>query len=114
MVSCRLVHEGRAGEELASSAAPTTACALQERRKPRAFRRRRAGRRNSVDPELLELVPQGTEGDAQGGGLGLVVAVFLQGLLDGGAFDFLDVRSDERRVGKECVSTCRARWLPYD
>src|SRR3546814_11340433 len=22
-------------------------------------------------------------------------------------------RSDERRVGKECVSTCRARWSPY-
>src|SRR3546814_16794923 len=22
-------------------------------------------------------------------------------------------RSDERRVGKECVSTCRSRWLPY-
>src|SRR3546814_14135341 len=24
-----------------------------------------------------------------------------------------DVRSEERRVGKECVSTCRSRWLPY-
>src|SRR3546814_17141556 len=23
------------------------------------------------------------------------------------------VRSDERRVGKECVSTCRSRWSPY-
>src|SRR3546814_19464281 len=22
-------------------------------------------------------------------------------------------RSEERRVGKECVSTCRTRWLPY-
>src|SRR3546814_5814646 len=22
-------------------------------------------------------------------------------------------RSEERRVGKECVSTCRSRWLPY-
>src|SRR3546814_14862693 len=21
--------------------------------------------------------------------------------------------SDERRVGKECVSTCRSRWSPY-
>src|SRR3546814_14209792 len=27
-------------------------------------------------------------------------------LLDG-------VRSEERRVGKECVSTCRSRWSPY-
>src|SRR3546814_19969751 len=24
------------------------------------------------------------------------------------------VRSEERRVGKECVSTCRSRWSPYN
>src|SRR3546814_10206968 len=24
-----------------------------------------------------------------------------------------DARSEERRVGKECVSTCRYRWSPY-
>src|SRR3546814_19205670 len=24
----------------------------------------------------------------------------------------LDARSEERRVGKECVRTCRSRWLP--
>src|SRR3546814_9828513 len=29
--------------------------------------------------------------------------VFLRNLL----------RSEERRVGKECVSTCRSRWSPY-
>src|SRR3546814_12721731 len=23
------------------------------------------------------------------------------------------VRSEERRVGKECVRTCRSRWWPY-
>src|SRR3546814_7691879 len=23
-------------------------------------------------------------------------------------------RTEERRVGKECVSTCRSRWSPYD
>src|SRR3546814_15595618 len=28
--------------------------------------------------------------------------------------DFLpEDRSEERSVGKECVSTCRSRWLPY-
>src|SRR3546814_19844081 len=28
--------------------------------------------------------------------------------------DRLDAgRSEERRVGKECVSTCRSRWSPY-
>src|SRR3546814_14804835 len=25
----------------------------------------------------------------------------------------LERRSEERRVGKECVSTCRSRWSPY-
>src|SRR3546814_15489730 len=25
----------------------------------------------------------------------------------------LDLRSEERRVGKECVSTCRSRWSSY-
>src|SRR3546814_13966345 len=24
------------------------------------------------------------------------------------------LRSEERRVGKECVSTCRSRWAPYN
>src|SRR3546814_851133 len=34
-----------------------------------------------------------------------------RGALAGLAVD-LDKRSDERRVGKECVSTCRSRWAP--
>src|SRR3546814_20036766 len=34
------------------------------------------------------------------------VAVFRKG-------DDRTVRSEERRVGKECVSTCRFRWSPY-
>src|SRR3546814_1095256 len=31
---------------------------------------------------------------------------------DWGVFFGVD-RSEERRVGKECVSTCRSRWSPY-
>src|SRR3546814_12046220 len=32
-----------------------------------------------------------------------------------GAFVITGVpRSEERRVGKECVSTCRSRWSPYN
>src|SRR3546814_15583203 len=27
--------------------------------------------------------------------------------------DVATIRSEERRVGKECVSTCRSRWWPY-
>src|SRR3546814_19771765 len=26
----------------------------------------------------------------------------------------IGTRSEERRVGKECVSTCRSRWSPYN
>src|SRR3546814_6056483 len=28
-------------------------------------------------------------------------------------YDQADVRSEERRVGKECVSTCEFGWSPY-
>src|SRR3546814_17489735 len=28
-------------------------------------------------------------------------------------FEIHIVRSEERRVGKECASTCRSRWSPY-
>src|SRR3546814_7053534 len=39
-------------------------------------------------------------------------------LIDGGKlferkFLIRVLRSEERRVGKECVSTCRSRWSPY-
>src|SRR3546814_13080780 len=30
-----------------------------------------------------------------------------------GAFSEILARSEESRVGKECVSTCRSRWSPY-
>src|SRR3546814_13139840 len=30
-----------------------------------------------------------------------------------GGIKLLPPRSDERRVGKECVSTCSSRWSPY-
>src|SRR3546814_3152847 len=36
--------------------------------------------------------------------------VFNMALSD---FDGMASRSEERRVGKECVSTCRSRWSPY-
>src|SRR3546814_2558602 len=36
--------------------------------------------------------------------------VFPQALLDHAVGV---ARSEERRVGKECVSTCRSRWSPY-
>ena len=30
-----------------------------------------------------------------------------------GALDGDGTRPEERRVGKECVTTCRSRWSPY-
>src|SRR3546814_13707242 len=33
---------------------------------------------------------------------------------DSRAASMLTMRSEERRVGKECVSTCRSRWSPYN
>src|SRR3546814_4190886 len=50
------------------------------------------------------------------GGLGLLDGRLLDsGLLDNrsGRGSGLLRRSEERRVGKECVSTCRSRWSPY-
>src|SRR3546814_16847072 len=34
-------------------------------------------------------------------------------LAENAAFYVIERRSEERRVGKECVSTCRSRWSPY-
>src|SRR3546814_11357887 len=36
-----------------------------------------------------------------------------RGLLLAAAEALLRTRSEERRVGKECVSTCISRWTPY-
>src|SRR3546814_11635756 len=33
-------------------------------------------------------------------------------VLEGGGEEVALQRSEERRVGKECVSTCRSRWSP--
>src|SRR3546814_270365 len=46
-----------------------------------------------------------------------LVVAGLDGCLDllnpNEAETWLGDRSEERRVGKECVSTCRSRWSPY-
>ena len=33
--------------------------------------------------------------------------------LDVAPGEFVCLRSEERRVGKECQSVCRSRWSPY-
>src|SRR3546814_15727372 len=49
------------------------------------------------------------------GSVGRVYVDFMEreGLTAQGLVDESLKRSEERRVGKECVSTCRSRWSPY-
>src|SRR3546814_18510324 len=44
----------------------------------------------------------------------LVLCAAILLFTQGGIYSLLKlfVRSEERRVGKECVSTCRSRWSP--
>src|SRR3546814_18569228 len=56
-------------------------------------------------PEILFI------GYQPGGG----AASFVEGLEEGqhAGWPVTCARSEERRVGKECVSKCRSRWSPY-
>src|SRR3546814_19933623 len=64
----------------------------------------------------LAAVEQLVLADARGGRLVLDDRLAVLGLDVGhrvGAALVADQRSEERRVGKECVSPCRSRWSPY-
>src|SRR3546814_16361023 len=86
---------------------------------------------HALDADLLAIGQAAGKGDARRGGgdggkAGLCdqagtrhipgigqdeTAVLVQGGKAGG---LLGLRSEERRVGKECVSTCRSGWSPYN
>src|SRR3546814_16071041 len=56
-----------------------------------------------------------TEEDAKSANMGMVYGcAFAFSLLSSWvlAHTFPSYRSEERRVGKECVSTCKSRWKP--
>src|SRR3546814_16099891 len=61
------------------------------------------------EPPLIAVAADGSSvvpllGGHHGGNLlARRIAAVMQGV----------ARSEERRVGKECVSTCRSRWSPY-
>src|SRR3546814_9211917 len=63
--------------------------------------------RSRLGPDARSAV-EGIDGVAQVGGLG---SVQLGARLDDRGPR--DLRSEERRVGQECVSTCSSRWSPY-
>src|SRR3546814_20061386 len=42
-----------------------------------------------------------------------IMRIAGEGKPDGEDGAWVKGRSEERRVGKECVSTCRSRWSPY-
>src|SRR3546814_14209826 len=81
------------------------------------------------DPGPAKTADQKIAGDGEEIGIGAINMVdAIQGREPGIGFlnQFVDIllrrmarepgahgRSEERRVGKECVSTCRSRWSPY-
>src|SRR3546814_17643324 len=75
--------------------------ALQRRRRGRVIRLKlERGMPSDLTALLLDSL---TEGDA--------IITEVDGII--GIGDVSQLRSEERRVGKECVSTCRSRWSPY-
>ena len=83
----------------------------------------------TIDPIALRLGPISIHWYAICIVSGLLLAVYLaqrwapeKGIDPENILDFIllafpiaivGARSEERRVGKECVSTCRSRWSPY-
>ena len=43
----------------------------------------------------------------------LMGQIELKGYTENPGISFCAIRSEERRVGKECVQPCRSRWSPY-
>src|SRR3546814_15868248 len=80
-------------------------------RPPRSTTEKRLGGGRSTNTELF------LEREHRERGLRRFAALVLARLVGARKrlFLILDVhRSEERRVGKRCVSTCRSRWSRYD
>src|SRR3546814_8525430 len=78
------------------------------------FARSRRTQQNDVQRHGAPCLPYRVA-DAVAGALAPRNAALQFGLLDEVAILMREhvARSEERRVGKECVSTCRSRWSPY-
>src|SRR3546814_19427629 len=63
--------------------------------------------------EFIEMLRRSADHPAVGMGLVLQLTLFKMPETIQTLFHFAVLRSEERRVGTECVSTCRSRWSPY-
>src|SRR3546814_14562191 len=70
---------------------------------------------------LIEAVQVDGESPTSNHDMGGDIVPYFVGRGEAAVYDFkrndvpgsTDRRSEERRVGKECVSTCSSRWSPY-
>src|SRR3546814_15099752 len=109
--------------ELRLCGAPADVPAFRAVAALRASRRRlpelRLLRSARLRQEVRRAFGQGNAGAEEGGGVGrqdrkAEGEVMLRDRFTEGMGRVPNaVRSEERRVGKECVSTCRSRWSPY-
>src|SRR3546814_14603890 len=78
------------------------------------------GKPRDLAPKVKGVVIGMIDGDRQPGGIDAPAACDqIPGEADRPLLEIVaereiaEHRSEERRVGKECVSTCRSRWSPY-
>src|SRR3546814_19967432 len=64
-------------------------------------------------PEEARRVGEEIESYQRGGGSLNDTAILVRAQFQTREFEDRFIRSEERRVGKECVSTCRSRWAPH-
>ena len=86
---------------LVSVPGPSRSAVQQTSSKAKSFRELRRGKRHHFTIKGLPVVP--------GGNQGLPPLSSSTGRPDG----TFGSRSEERRVGKECLRLCRSRWSPY-
>src|SRR3546814_9962810 len=73
----------------------------------------RGSSRNGVQENVVRRLPVEAEGPGGIIELGVLRLVALSRGRRRIRHIQIAIRSEERRVGKECVSTCRSRWSPY-
>src|SRR3546814_18342044 len=93
--------------DVCSSDLPSIGAPISERRAaPVPDHQHKCVTRGHGNPAMRRFRSGGTAGSAE------TCSGHCQARIRGGKL-YGPMRSEERRVGKECVSTCRSRWSPY-